>query len=97
MKPQTYWRRNKSWSLYLGQTGKVVAATFIRVAPQGYEIFAPYSFVIVELDGGERIELMGTPGEELQIGDQVELVLRRVEEPDQSGVIAYGLKAAKKI
>jgi uncharacterized OB-fold protein len=95
MKPQANWRQNKDWPNRLGQIGKVIASTFIRVAPEGREAFAPYSFVLVELENCERLELMGVPGEELQTGDQVKLVLRRIEEPDESGVIAYGLKAEK--
>ncbi len=95
MNAPRYWRNNKHWSAELGRRGTVLASSFIRVAPAGLESFVPYSLAIVEFDTGERNELMGVPGQELQPGDQVQCVWRRTSTPDKQGIIAYGIKVIK--
>lgn len=96
MKPPAYWRQNKAWARWLGQEGVVVASTLIRVAPEGLEQFAPYSFAIIEFDGGVRAEFMGLPEEKLNPGDQVQCVLRKISIPDSREIVAYGIKVSKK-
>lgn len=92
--PTQYWRAAQRWQHHLGQIGTVVASTIIRVAPPELAPQTPYSFLIVQLDS-EKIEVMGVDHETFQPGDQVQLVLRKLGQPSDSSVIAYGLKAKK--
>lgn len=89
-----YWRKNKDWQQYLGKRAEVIAQTLVHVSAQKQEAFLPYPYLIVDL-GIERKELMGVLGESFQIGDQVELVLRKLSQEDPAELISYGLKARK--
>lgn len=92
--PAKYWRRNKSWPQWLGKRGVVIAATYIKTAADSFQQQAPYSFVVVEIDGSRR-EFMGCGHQKLTAGDEVQVVLRKVpgEQPDQ--LIDYRLKVKK--
>ncbi len=93
-KPAKYWRRNKTWQQWLGQEGVVEAATYIRVAAEKYQLLAPYSFVLVDLNGVKK-EFMGCGHQKLQAGDQVQVVLRRAVENSPKDLIDYQLKVKK--
>ncbi len=94
MKPAQYWRKNKSWAALLGRTGKVVVATVIRVPATETAYFGSYPFVVVKV-GTKQFECMGVPGEELQAGDQVRFVLRKLKKAVGIEPIPYGLKVVK--
>ncbi len=93
--PAKYWRNAKQTKLYLGRKGTVVVATYIRSAGIGYQLSTPYSFAVVKLDDGEKVELMGVGHEKLEVGDKIECVLRKVPTNDSSGLIEYIIKAKK--
>lgn len=92
--PVVYRRKAQEWSRWLGRRGQVVASTVIRVAPPELASSAPYSYAVVAVDG-QQLELMGVDHQEFMTGDSVELVLRRLGEPDEAGLIPYGLKIQK--
>ncbi len=89
-----YWRHNKTWSQYIGKEGTVVAETYIRVTETKRELFAPYSYVVVDIDG-ERIELMAEGHARLKVGDTVQCVLRKAVIPESDQIIEYCVKAKK--
>ncbi len=89
--PAYYWRQNKEWSKWLGKTGVVVSATMIRVSEASRESMTPYSYAIVDFDG-EKHEFMGETNVELQIGDKVKCVLRKMAVAEKSGLVEYGIK-----
>ena len=110
MKPAAYWRQNKEWKNWIGKTGTVVVATMVRVAPPDQELFVPYAFALVDF-GTTKKEFMGAGNQELQTGDKVRCVLRKISgcfsggshngSDDGSGyrgsrgIIDYGIKVEK--
>lgn len=89
-----YWRENKFWGDWLGKIGIVIVSSQLHVAPPGQEEFLPYSFVLVNF-GKQNKELMGIPGEIFETGDKVECVFRKLDIPDEKGIIHYGIKVKK--
>ncbi len=77
----------------MGQKGKILSWTLIRVPPAGFEQEAPYPVVLVELEK-ERIigQLVDWQGKDLKTGKTVEAVYRRISKPDSEGIIPYGIK-----
>ena len=55
----------------------------------------PYSFALVKLRGGEKLELMGVGHEKLKPGDKIRCVLRKNRPNHQEGIIEYVIKAQK--
>lgn len=88
-----YWRASKTWREFVGLEGKVIASTYIRVSTSDSP--APYSYVVVELKKGDRIEAQGAGREVLQVGDSVRCVVRAMRLSDPTGVIEYGIKVEK--
>lgn len=66
----------------------------IRVPPDGYSSHAPYPVVVVELANKKRItaQMVDFDRDQLAIGQQVKVILRRISEPSLEGVIPYGVK-----
>lgn len=96
--PVKIWRNQKRIAGLLGQEGRIVSWTVVRVPPVGFSSLAPYVVAIIELAGGERItaQLVDLPagrqvGEDLT-GMKVCLVVRRISDPPTEGVIPYGIK-----
>lgn len=86
-------RKQKERYKYLGEVGKVVSFTSIAIAPRGLEKQAPYVVAVVDF-GEERaiLPLAEVRLSEVEMKMEVIGVLRRMYEPDNSGVIAYGVK-----
>ena len=96
IKPANYWRQSKKWAQWLGCEGRVVAATYIKMAGSSHVLATPYAYVVVEFDEiKERKELMGVGHEQLQTGDRVKCVLRKNPSLDRAGLVEYVLKVAK--
>ncbi|KUK79638.1 MAG: hypothetical protein XD95_0241 [Microgenomates bacterium 39_7] len=93
--PAKYWRQSKDISLFLGQRGEVMLATYIRAAGSNQHLQAPYSFVLVKLAGGKKVEMVGVGHDKLQPGDKIECVLRKTPSDDSVGLIEYVIKAKK--
>ena len=93
--PAKYWRSAKQTKLYLGRKGTVVVVTYIRSAGMDHQSSTPYSFAVVELADGEKVELTGVGHEKLEVGDKIECVLRKIPPNDGAGLIEYIIKAKK--
>ncbi len=78
----------------LKRRGKVLSYTVIHVAAAGFEDQVPYVLAIIELEDGPRLTAQVTDcnPDEIKIGDEVEIVFRRMGEESQDGVIYYGFK-----
>ena len=87
-----YWRSNQSWSKKLGKKGKVLAVSMMEVAATDQVSLLPYSYLLVELED-ENISVMGAAHESFEVGDEVELVLRKIKKEATQDIITYGLKA----
>lgn len=78
----------------LKRQGKVISYTVIHVAAAGFEDQVPYVLAIIELEDGPRLTAQVTDcnSDEIKIGDEVEIVFRRMGEESKDGVIYYGFK-----
>lgn len=74
--------------------GEVYSYTTIYEAPAGYDQQAPYTVALVKLEEGPMVtaQLTDLHGQ-VKIGDQVEMVTRRLRnDGDERGIIVYGYK-----
>lgn len=92
--PVKIWRRQKNIRGLLGKIGKIITWTKIFVAPSQFKKYAPYPIVLVEFVGGGRLygQLVDFEESDLKSGRRVISVLRKVRQPSEEGVIAYGIK-----
>lgn len=92
--PVKIWRNQTNIAQLLGKTGKIISWTLVRVPPGDFMDQAPYPVVLVELEGGKRIEaqLVDWDPTHLAYGTKVKTIIRRVMRPDPDGVIPYGIK-----
>lgn len=90
-----YCRRTGKLEPYnLGKKGKIVSYTVVHAAANGFEDQAPYTLAIVELDDGPRLtaQITDCNHSEINIGDEVEMIFRRMGQDGEDGVIYYGYK-----
>lgn len=93
LSPVKLWRNQKKIRELLGQEGKIVSYTTIRIPPAGFEDQAPYVVILVDLGDKQQIgQLVDTDDRTVKIGQKVRAILRRVRKPTDDGVIAYGIK-----
>lgn len=95
--PVKIWRRQKFIPDLLGKTGKIISWTVVRTPPSGFKKFAPYIAALIEFKDGKRMagQVIDTKFDEIKNGQKVKAVLRKVREPDDEGVIPYGIKFKK--
>jgi uncharacterized OB-fold protein len=79
----------------LSEEGTLETFTIIRVAPEKFSKAVPYVVGVVRLEGGTAIttQLADVDPEEVQIGQKVRLVFRKIQEESRSGLLCYGYKA----
>lgn len=93
--PVKIWRNQKYLRDHLGVFGEIVSWTIIRVPPSGYESQAPYPVVLIRIHPKNHIccQLADWDGLEIHKGQRVRLVVRRIQQPSDEGIIPYGIKA----
>ncbi|MCX8175427.1 MAG: Zn-ribbon domain-containing OB-fold protein [Candidatus Micrarchaeota archaeon] len=74
--------------------GKIYSYTEVFAGPSGFELEVPYLLAIVELEEGPRLtaQIVGVSEKDVKIGDEVEMVFRRIQEDSAEGLIHYGYK-----
>lgn len=74
--------------------GTVYSHTTVYQAPDGFEDYVPYVVALVDLEEGPRItaQLTDIDPNEVTIGMPVEMVVRKLSEQDEDGLIVYGYK-----
>lgn len=92
--PVTIWRRQKKQSTSIGQQGKIVQWTMIRVATNGFGKQVPYPVILVKLFDGKITvgQLVDWEKKDLKKGKHVISVLRRLGSEDITNVISYHIK-----
>ena len=92
--PVQVWRTAKELHAYLGKKGKIVVWTRIFVAPAGYEPELPYVVGIIEFADGTRksLQVVDYAEKQLQPGQSVVCVIRRIGRAGPDEVITYGVK-----
>jgi uncharacterized OB-fold protein len=76
--------------------GEVYSFTTLQEPPEGFEEQAPYTLALIRLQEGPLItaQLTDLDGP-VAIGDQVEMVTRKLTTEGQRGMIVYGYKFRK--
>jgi hypothetical protein len=91
--PVKIWRNQKYIRDLLGQTGRIVSYTIVRVPPNGFASQAPYPVVLVSLKNNRvTAQLVDYDVKQLKIGQKVQAVLRKTKCIGKEGVIPYGVK-----
>lgn len=74
--------------------GKIHTYSVIRTPTSDFKKIAPYAVAIIELEEGAKVtaQIVDADVDDIEIGDPVEMVFRRVREDGEDGVISYGFK-----
>ncbi len=74
--------------------GEVYSFTTMHQAPLGYEAYVPYIVALVRLDEGPLVtaQLTDVERDKVHIGMRVEMVVRKIREYGEDGLIVYGYK-----
>lgn len=90
-------RKGKVESYQFSGRGRIFSFTEIHAPPAGFEDQIPYVMAIVELAEGARCtaEIVDVLGKDVKIGDEVEMVFRKIQSHDPEGLIHYGFKFKK--
>ena len=88
--------RGDRWKMVLlSRIGTVVTSTVIRVAPDEFQMEAPYAMAVVETPEGARlmVQVVDVEPSAVQTGMDVRLEFRRIRKEGHSGILCYGHKA----
>ena len=87
-------RKGKLEDIQLKGEGKIHTYSVINTPTDEFKTIAPYVVAIVELEEGAKLttQIVDCNAEDVNIGDEVEMVFRRIKEEGDDGVISYGYK-----
>ncbi|MBM4241452.1 MAG: Zn-ribbon domain-containing OB-fold protein [Euryarchaeota archaeon] len=87
-------RKGQLEDIKLRGEGKIYTYSIINTPTDEFKTIAPYVVAIVELDDGAKIttQIVDCNPEDVKIGDEVEMVFRKIREEGDDGVISYGFK-----
>jgi uncharacterized OB-fold protein len=90
-------RKGKIESRRYSGHGKVYSFTCVTAPPEGFELEVPYVLAIVQLEEGPKItaQIVESHDCDVEIGDSVEMVFRKIKEDGEEGLIHYGFKFRK--
>lgn len=82
-------------TVVLGDEGKLLTFTVVRVASDKFSQVTPFAVGIVELNDGVKVttQIADVDVDELKIGQKVRIVFRRIQEDGKAGILCYGYKA----
>ena len=74
--------------------GEIYSYTTIYDAPAGFEEYVPYSVALINLDEGPLVtaQLTDINPDDVEIGQKVEMVTRKMRTDGKEGMIVYGYK-----
>lgn len=74
--------------------GKIHSYSVINTPSDEFKLIAPYAVAIIELKEGAKVpsQIIDCDPEDIEIGDDVEMVFRKITEDGKDGVISYGFK-----
>ena len=78
----------------LSGRGEVYTYSTVHSAPQGFEVYAPYTVALIKLEEGPMVtaQLTDVATADIEIGMPVEMVTRRIRTQGDDGTITYGYK-----
>lgn len=74
--------------------GKIYTYSIVKAPAADFKKIAPYAVAIIELEEGAKLtaQIVDADVNDINIGDPVEMVFRRIREDGEDGVISYGFK-----
>lgn len=74
--------------------GKIMSYSVIHTPTDEFKNISPYAVAIIELEEGAKItsQIVDCNPDKIEIGQEVELVFRKIREEGDEGVISYGYK-----
>jgi len=92
--PARIWREAKKECQVLGQEGRLLYWTTIKIPGEGYEQQVPYPVALIRLNRKKVIggQLVNWQGKQLRKGMKVVSVSRRMRVNGQEEPIRYGIK-----
>jgi uncharacterized protein len=97
MPPKTFCpecrRSGKIEDFHFSGNGKISSYTIIRIPPEGFEVYTPYTVAVIDLDEGASIsgQVIGDINR-VEVGKRVRPVFRKLMEDGKEGIIHYGVK-----
>ncbi len=87
-------RKGKLEDIKFRGEGKIYTYSVVNTPTAEFKNIAPYIVAIVELEEGAKIttQIVDCKPEDVKIGDEVEMVFRKIREEGDEGVISYGYK-----
>lgn len=87
-------RNGKLENIQFKGTGKIHSFSIVRTPIDDFKTIAPYPVAIIELDEGAKVtsQIVDADIDNIEIGDPVEMVFRKIREDGEDGVISYGFK-----
>jgi scaffold protein (connect acetoacetyl-CoA thiolase and HMG-CoA synthase) len=87
-------RKGKLEDIKLSGEGKIHTYSVIHTPTEEFKLIAPYVVAIVELEEGAKIttQIVDCNPDDVKIGEEVEMVFRKIKEEGEDGVISYGYK-----
>ncbi len=82
-------------TIKLSDKGKIVTFTIVRVGPPNFSQETPYAVAIVEVNDGVRMtmQVADIDVNKVEIGQNIRIVFRRIQDEGKSGLHCYGYKA----
>jgi uncharacterized OB-fold protein len=77
----------------LSDEGKILTYTIIRVASDKFAKETPFAVGIVEVNDGVKLTAQIDGIDQLEIGQSVKLVFRKIQDDGKAGIHCYGYKA----
>jgi len=87
-------RKSKIEDFKFSGKGKIHTFSVIHTPTDEFKTLAPYVVAIIELDEGAHLtsQIVDCDPETVKIGDEVEMVFRKIKAEGEDGVISYGYK-----
>ena len=87
-------RNGKIENIQFKGKGKIHSFSIVETPTDDFKTIAPYAVAIIELEEGAKLtsQLVDCNLNEIEIGDPVEMVFRKIREDGEDGVISYGFK-----
>ncbi len=87
-------RKGKLEPIKFSGNGKIMSYSVIHTPTDEFKNISPYAVAIIELEEGAKItsQIVDCNTDNIEIGQEVELVFRKIREEGDEGVISYGYK-----
>jgi uncharacterized OB-fold protein len=87
-------KKGKLEDIKFSGNGKIHSYSVIHTPTDEFKNISPYAVAIIELEEGAKItsQIVDCNTDDVEIGQDVELVFRKIRAEGDEGVISYGYK-----